>query len=504
MESISQLEKKNIPSHIIIYWKDSNLKKAVFNRIAHHLNVYANINIEVREWGEGQFVEKLENKNHTNLFLLEKNNNQKQLQDLTNIDFIDLEGQTNYYFSVFEILKKLLPYAKLEEIIAEFKVKYEIIEKNEVNNEPLNKDLLEKLSRRSKSLISSLASLNNDLLERLGKSLMIASDYLGITTQKSLSITSEDRIYTNSIKKVASKLTIWIGIFIFIGSFIGAYGWYNYWKEFSGEAALLIVKKHLGILTPNELYTLASLYEMKGNLQLKEEIYKILNEVEPDNSNIMFNLGIAFFQNKKYQNARACFEKVLANGTMGSNLYYWYGKSLSALGRDEEALEQHYQTLELDDNNLSNVLEILTILKKLKKPFEGLSLIAGYTDLYPYPNVEQELKPFKIMFMKTNSTGEKASFSIPEMNNQYSIPVKFPLSKDQVNYIVDTGATCMSIPLSLYKKGITNNKPTGRKVKVNGVGGSFTGDIVILEYIEIGMLKLNDVEAIICDECPHC
>ncbi len=52
-------------------------------------------------------------------------------------------------------------------------------------------------------------------------------------------------------------------------------------------------------------------------------------------------------------------------------------------------------------------------------------------------------------------------------------------------------------------QGITPNKPTGKKVKIIGVGGTAgIGDLVILEHIEIGKIKLKNIEAIICDKCP--
>lgn len=324
--------------------------------------------------------------------------------------------------------------------------------------------------------------------------------------KKNLSIMPEDRIYTGISLEKSSKLRIWIAIlisFLLIGSFIGVYTWQRSSSVFLGKAAFPTPKKDLGALSKNELYKLLNFYEMQNDFQSAEEIYTHLIKIEPNNPDIMFNLGILLWNNQCYQKAASLFEQLLAKDILTSNLCYWYGKTLSALGRDKEALEWHYQTLELDDNNLSNVIEILTLLKKLNKPSEGLSLIAGYSALYPYPNVEHELKPFKIIFRKLDSTGEKTSFSIPEINNQYLAPVLFPLLKDHTQFIIDTGAQYMSIPLSLYNQGIVTNKPTGRKLEIIGVGGSAgIGEVVILEHITIGRIKLKNVEAVICDNCP--
>jgi tetratricopeptide (TPR) repeat protein len=325
-------------------------------------------------------------------------------------------------------------------------------------------------------------------------------------SKKKLSITPEDRIYMSARKKGPRKLTIWISasvVCLFVGSIVSIYLWQKQQGPFSREATPLPAKEHLSTLSTNELYSLLQAYEMKNELQSVEEIYKVLDKREPNNPNIMFNLGIFLWHNQQYQKATSCFKQLLDKGNLTSNLCYWYGKSLAAQERDKEALEWHYQAMELDDNNLSNILDILTLLKKLKKPSEGLSLIAGYTALYPYPNVEHQLKPFKIIFRKLDSTGEKASFSIPEINNQYVVPVRFPLLKEHTQFIIDTGAQCMLIPRSLYNKGIGVNKPTGRKPQIIGVGGAFgVGEEVILEQIEIAGIKLKNVEAIIADNCP--
>ncbi|MBA3814379.1 MAG: retroviral-like aspartic protease family protein [Alphaproteobacteria bacterium] len=319
-------------------------------------------------------------------------------------------------------------------------------------------------------------------------------------------ITPGDRIYLSTNKETPRKVTIWIGVLIsclFIGSFIGVYTWQKQWGPFSGEAASLLFKKNLGTLSTKELYTLVNLYETQNDFHSAEEIYTILDKREPNNPDVMFNLGILLWHNQQYQKASSCFKQILDRDHLSSNLCYWYGKSLAALARDKEALEWHYQAMELDDNNLSNVIDILTLLKKLKRPSEGLSLIAGYAALYPYPNVEHQLKPFKVIFRELDSVGENSSFSIPEINNQYLVPIIFPLLKEHTPFIIDTGAQYMLIPRSLYSKGIAINKPTGRKIQIIGVGGAAgIGEEVLLEQIEIGGIKLKNVEAVIADNCP--
>ena len=331
-----------------------------------------------------------------------------------------------------------------------------------------------------------------------------------IPTSKDLYINPEDRFHINSGFKIKKNnkivitiiaIVISISISISIGILYKLYSCEDENKSSYGHIPNIAKKKEE--MNPNELYSLGNRFEISGDYQKAEEIYEEVNKLVPDNLNYMYSLAMMSFVNTDYKKAEDYFSKMIAQGFLSSNVSYWYAKSLSAIGKDHKALQWHYQTLELDDNNLSNVIELLTILQKLKRPSEGLSLIAGYTALYPNDNVVFQLKPFKSMFLKSDSSSEKASFSVPEINNQYVVPVFFPKLKEQTDYVIDTGAMYMSIPLSLYESEIGPHKKTGKKLEIMGVGGSAgIGNLIILDEFEVGNIKLQNVEAIVCENCP--
>ncbi len=150
-------------------------------------------------------------------------------------------------------------------------------------------------------------------------------------------------------------------------------------------------------------------------------------------------------------------------------------------------------------------------IKKWARAFFFLFLIGPCIGFYGWYNrlnrddltLEQGRPFLKIMYTRIDAFGDRNSLATPEINSQYVVSVRFPLLFDAVEYIIDTGASLTTIPLSLYKKGIANNKPTGKRVEIVGVGGNAgTGEIILLEYIEIGNIKLNNVEAVICEKCP--
>lgn len=339
-----------------------------------------------------------------------------------------------------------------------------------------------------------------------------------IKASTDLSINPDDRIHVSpgyQIPKTYKIIILLVASVILIGILYKIFSWgdknentYRHVPNMTENKENLVEKKEnltkkKEEMNPNELYSLGSRYEINGDYQKAEEIYEEVNKLVPNNIDYMYSLAIMSFINTNYEKAEDYFSKIIDQGFLSSNVSYWYAKSLSSLGKDNEALKWHYQTLELDDNNLSNVIELLTILQKLKRSSEGLSLIAGYTALYPNDNVVFQLKPFQSMFLKSDTTSEKSSFSVPEINNQYIVPVFFPSLKEQTDYVIDTGAMYMSIPLSLYKSEIGPHKKTGKKLEIIGVGGSAgTGELIILDHLKVGNITLRNVEAIVCENCP--
>ncbi|OJW47090.1 MAG: hypothetical protein BGO67_10285 [Alphaproteobacteria bacterium 41-28] len=125
LKEISKLRKDEIPSCLIVYWRDQSLKKSLIRYLKIHLSL-AGINAEVREQRLDYEIDDLKSSNQVLFLLIEEKAQTKALQEFSKFDFVDLTGQKSYYSSVLELLKKLLSFIDLDKIISGFRKYCEI------------------------------------------------------------------------------------------------------------------------------------------------------------------------------------------------------------------------------------------------------------------------------------------------------------------------------------------------------------------------------------------
>lgn len=124
LKEISKLRREELPTCLIVYWQDCNLKNALLHYLGNHL-AQTGISAEIQEQESNQNVEKKENLNQVFLLLREKREQENTLQDFSRFDFVDLSEKQNYYFSVFEVLKKVFQEENVTNSIENFKKQYE-------------------------------------------------------------------------------------------------------------------------------------------------------------------------------------------------------------------------------------------------------------------------------------------------------------------------------------------------------------------------------------------
>lgn len=119
LKEISKFTDKENQNHLIIYWKDQKLKDELLHRLNDHLN-QAGIKAEIREQMVDQKIEFRKDQDCILILLLEKKNQQAAIQEILCLDSIDISEYKNYYFVIFEILKKVFHNVNVENILTSF------------------------------------------------------------------------------------------------------------------------------------------------------------------------------------------------------------------------------------------------------------------------------------------------------------------------------------------------------------------------------------------------
>ncbi|GBD33955.1 TPR repeat-containing protein YrrB [bacterium HR34] len=108
---------------------------------------------------------------------------------------------------------------------------------------------------------------------------------------------------------------------------------------------------------------LAIVYNQEGNQEKVVETLQKALQVDPANIDIRFNLGVVYYNNKKYDKARNQFEILVGAFPNYSNARFYLGLTLARQGEIQKAIEQFKEVEKLNPNNE----QVKEIIKKLEK-----------------------------------------------------------------------------------------------------------------------------------------
>lgn len=131
LKEIARFKRRESSYSIILYGQNQDQKNILVHRFESDLK-RAGINKEIRLLNEKSHFEKVKEPHQVALLLSAKSDHQKE--NFADHVIIKCESKQNYYFLFFEILKKLFPSDNFENIIASFKEKYEVLEKEGIYN----------------------------------------------------------------------------------------------------------------------------------------------------------------------------------------------------------------------------------------------------------------------------------------------------------------------------------------------------------------------------------
>lgn len=319
-------------------------------------------------------------------------------------------------------------------------------------------------------------------------------------------INREDReTYTTSPVSIFPRSIKCFFVLILIGGLLigcGSVYWVQQWREFSQKAFCLYLKEAFFELSKNDIEDLLRISLALHQDQPAEEYYQRLLSMEPENAELTLNLALFYSHRERHDEALELYERLPKHYFMTPDLCFFYGLALSSFSRHEEALQWYYKSFGMFEN-LDNVEAIIRTLFLLQRPSEGLSVIYSFNS--KYPRYEKYFKYYESLFSELlNKASPQLSkeVSVPEVEGHYYVPVTFSLFKEPVMYLVDTGATFLTIPKKIYQKKIDTARPTGEKVvTIDANNHKRNNELIILTRVKIGSITLKNVKAILCDEC---
>lgn len=136
-------------------------------------------------------------------------------------------------------------------------------------------------------------------------------------------------------------------------------------------------------------FRLAQIAALKGNVN--EAVKNTENAVAsaPDDIGILFQLGLLYYQQDRFNDAQAVLERAVLLNKNYSNARYFLGLTYGRRGEFPPAIEQFEKILELNPGN-KEVEKILSNLRAGKAPLDGISPPGPAPEQRGTPPVKQE------------------------------------------------------------------------------------------------------------------
>ena len=124
---------------------------------------------------------------------------------------------------------------------------------------------------------------------------------------------------------------------------------------------------------------LGTAYAAQGNFRLAEGPFRKACEIDPQDQDACYYLGLASYNLSRYEGAIAAFGKALKSGGPVARVHSALGRALEALGHDEEAERELREAINKDDGkstpDLDPHLEIGTFLFRHGRLEEALRIL---------------------------------------------------------------------------------------------------------------------------------
>jgi tetratricopeptide (TPR) repeat protein len=243
---------------------------------------------------------------------------------------------------------------------------------------------------------------------------------------------------------------------------------------------------------------LSILYNKKSFAKSAQILQEIISFPKEDNEENNAFLAFLYFKLEKYEKALFIYKKLINDSDSPEQYIFYYASCLFHQGEIDKALALHYQLFAIDNAFIDNVESILRILLKKQKKQEGLDFLGGYFRKYPSAQDYLGLYEHRFEQIIDHNKVDSSVMRIHGIDNIFHTKIKIGTNGELYTYIIDTGASFMTISPIIFKNNKGVIKKTGKRYTfLNADGIKNEEEEVYIDWIKIGDIELKNVKAIL-------
>lgn len=247
--------------------------------------------------------------------------------------------------------------------------------------------------------------------------------------------------------------------------------------------------------------------ERRTDLVCAQDSWQKYLALRPEDSRAMATLGMIRQRRDDHAGAVREFERSMAAGNGGYDVFAFYAGSLAKLGRADEAVQWYYAALAASPR-LVDVREALAkLLVSQSRGYEALALLqtfdvqlesAGRPAYFTAQRIAIEQR---IAEAGPSSTPPRTGMRLSEYGGHFFAPVTLGSARPQA-FLVDTGATLVVLNATTLADARAGYRVLDDAAKMRTADGRLVpARVVMLDVLQVGPYALKNVKAAVCREC---
>jgi len=283
----------------------------------------------------------------------------------------------------------------------------------------------------------------------------------------------------------------------------------------AGTATVLLAAQLVGFfserglfqeLAPQQLRERALQCQGRGDFACADSLWTRYLALRPDDDRARATLGMVKNQRGDDAGAIREFERALAKGNGGYDLFAYHARSLARVGRTAEAITWYYAALSAVPTLVDVRRELSRLLVGQGRHYEALAVLQALDAQREANGQAPYFTADRIAIQEAIRTGgseaaPQAALRLAALGGHFYAPVSLGGSR-HAPFMVDTGATLVSVSnKALNDSGVRYRvlDPDARMKTADG--RSVPARLLLLERLQVGPYLLRDVKAVSCDNC---